>query len=276
LERELEILELSQERIVIASRGFSVPLMNAVRRLSLSDVPSMAVDFAYFYDNNTGIHDEIIAHRLGLLVLRSDTALGKYKEPEECRGAEPPNPDCFVDLYLEKEVREGEPGVYVKASDISSSDPDVKPAHPETPIAYLAPGQRIQVVAYARLGRGKEHAKWSPASIASLKYSTIVEIHSGKLSEECVRCLEAYPEVIKGAVEGRREVELPYSKNAGGLLYCEEASCSGEIRVRFDSSRLFLIVESTGALSPERIVYEAIRELQGKIEKLIQAIREGG
>jgi len=276
LDKTLEVLELTPERIVLASKGFSVPLMNAIRRLSLSDVPSMAVDFAYFYDNNTGIHDEIIAHRLGLLVLRSDAALGKYKGPEECKEAEPPNPDCFVDLYLEKEVKEGEPGVYVKASDISSSDPEVKPVHPETPIAYLAPGQRIQVVAYARLGRGKEHAKWSPASVASLKYSTVVSVHAKSLSGECAKCLEAYPEVVEAAREGRGEVELPYNKNASGLLYCEETSCSSQISVRFDSERLILVIETTGALSPQRIVYEAIRELKRKIEKLIHDLRGEG
>ena len=276
MEKSLEILEISPERIVVASRGFSVPLMNAIRRLSLSDVPSMAVDFAYFYDNNTGIHDEIIAHRLGLLVLQSDYALGKYKSPEECRGAEPPNPECFVDLYLEKEVGEDEPGTYVKASDLTSSDPNVKPVHPDTPLVYLAPGQRIQAVAYARLGRGKEHAKWSPASVAALKYSAIVEIQADSLSKECASCLEAYPEVVEAASKGLKEVELHYEKRVSGLLYCEETSCNGQLRVRFDQSRLILVVESTGALKAYRIVYEAIRELRGKIEKLLSAIKEGG
>ena len=276
LEKSLEILEASPERIVVVSRGFSVPLMNAIRRLSLSDVPSMAVDFAYFYDNNTGIHDEIIAHRLGLLVLQSDDALGKYKGPEECKGAEPPNPDCFVDFYLEKEVGEDEPGTYVKASDLTSSDPSVKPVHPDTPLVYLAPGQRIQVVAYARLGRGKEHAKWSPASVATLKYSAIVEIQSRGLSEDCARCLEAYPELIDAARKGLREVEIHHEKRVSGLLYCEETSCSGQIRVRFEPSKLILVVESTGALKAHRIVYEAIRELRRKIEKLLSTIKEGG
>ena len=47
----------------------------------------------------------------------------------------------------------------VLSSELSSEDDTVKPVSEKIPIVQLAPGQRIKVECYARLGRGTEHAK---------------------------------------------------------------------------------------------------------------------
>ncbi|HEX5519138.1 MAG TPA: hypothetical protein VFX18_01745, partial [Candidatus Nitrosocosmicus sp.] len=46
-----------------------------------------------------------------------------------------------------------------------------KPVNQDIPIITLAPGQKIKFEAYARLGLGKDHAKWQAATIAVVKYS---------------------------------------------------------------------------------------------------------
>ena len=266
---KVKILEVHDNRIVVLSQGYPLSLMNALRRVILSDVPTMAVDFAYFYDNNTGVYDEMIAHRLGLLPLASDEALGRYKPGEECKGREPPDPECFVELVLEREVREEEQGVYVKASELVSSDPAVKPVYPGTPITYIGPGQRLHLIAYARLGRGREHGKWSPASVSVLQYLPVVEYDGSKVSEECLKCISYYDEVVRAVRSGRRgRVELMGNVNTSGLRYCVESSCRGSIRLWYDDSRLILTVESTGALRPERIIVEATRVLEETLASL--------
>ena len=50
----------------------------------------------------------------------------------------------------------------------SSEDDTVKPISDKIPIVQLAPGQRIKVECYARLGRGTEHAKWNSSNISIL------------------------------------------------------------------------------------------------------------
>ena len=277
-EPQIKVLEHDERRITLLIQGYSVAFANAIRRLVLSDVPTMAVDFAYFYDNNTGIHDEMIAHRLGLIVLRSDEALGKYKPPEECRGAHESDRRCYVELILEDEVPEdADSGHYVKAGQLSSSDPDVVPVYPDTPILYLAPGQRIHIVAYARLGRGSEHGKWSPASISVLRYTPVIHYNGEAAGPECLKCLEAYPEVRK-LLEGggRGSVEMPHLKRTGGLLYCAEEACRGALEVEYDNSRLILEVESTGALRPERIVFEAAKRLEERARRLLEELDKLG
>ena len=53
----------------------------------------------------------------------------------------------------------------VLSNELSSEDDSVKPTSDKIPIVQLAPGQRIKVECYARLGRGTEHAKWNAATI---------------------------------------------------------------------------------------------------------------
>jgi len=266
----VEVRELKGNRIELVIKGFSVAYVNAIRRLVLSDVPTMAVDFAYVYDNTTDVYDEMIAHRLGLVVLKSDEALEKYAPPEACAGSEPPNPKCFVEIILNYSLDESEPtGVYVKASELKISDPDVAPVYPETPITYVAPGQRLYIVAYARLGRGREHAKWSPASLSVLRYTPVVTYDSSKATEECLKCISAYPEIVRALKRGGSgTMEIYGLVNTGGLRYCAETVCREALSIRYDSSILQLIVEGTGALRPERIIYEAIRILEDKVKSL--------
>ncbi|MCX8195963.1 MAG: DNA-directed RNA polymerase subunit D [Acidilobaceae archaeon] len=264
----VEIRELSERRLFLVVEGFPVAYMNAIRRLVLSDVPTMAVDFVYFYNNSTDVYDEMIAHRLGLTVFRSEAALEKYASPEECAEAEPPNPKCFVEMVLDFSVEEGRPGTYVKAADIITSDPEVRPVYPETPITYVAEGQAIHFVAYARLGRGKEHAKWSPATISALTYTPTVSYDSSRLSKECRECLSAYPEVLEAIDKGGSGEVMLYGRNTSGLRYCAEAVCAGAIEVKYSSKVLQYALEVTGALSPLRTVLEATRVLDNKVKRL--------
>ena len=41
-------------------------------------------------------------------------------------------------------------------------------------------GQRIQLTAVAKKGIGKEHAKWSPVSVATFKFEPVIEINEDK------------------------------------------------------------------------------------------------
>jgi len=275
----VSVVEREGNRVTLRVEGYSVALVNAVRRVILSDVPVMAVDFAYIYDNNTPIYDEMISHRLGLVVLSSEDAIERYRPPEECKGREPGEEgaeDCYVRVDLQVEVPEDGSGRYVTAGELEISDPNVKPVYPETPIAYVGPGQRIHLVAYARLGRGREHGRWSPASLAALRYTPVVEI-VGEASRECIECLEAYPQVVEALEKGvRGELRLEGLKRTSGLKYCSEGPCKDALKVRYDPGVLFLEVETTGALSPERTLREAVNILEEKIKRFREAVRSAG
>jgi DNA-directed RNA polymerase subunit D len=56
----------------------------------------------------------------------------------------------------------------VYSGDLVSEDREIAPISASIPIVKLAQGQSVKLEAYARLGRGKEHAKWQPATSSVL------------------------------------------------------------------------------------------------------------
>lgn len=61
--------------------GVDASISNAFRRILLSEVPSMAIEKVYIYNNTSIIQDEVLAHRLGLIPLKADPRLFEFKEP---------------------------------------------------------------------------------------------------------------------------------------------------------------------------------------------------
>ena len=53
-------------------KGVDAPIANALRRIMLADVPSIAIEEVFFYKNTSIVQDEVLAHRLGLVPLFVD------------------------------------------------------------------------------------------------------------------------------------------------------------------------------------------------------------
>ena len=92
-------------------------------------------------------------------------------------------------------------------SELSSEDESIKPVTDKIPIVQLAPGQRIKIECYARLGRGTDHAKWNSSNIATL---TDTEKDDEKiLTVESTGALNPEQIVLEGVEEvSRRVVEF--------------------------------------------------------------------
>ena len=58
--------------------GYDPAMVNALRRILLSDVPTMAIEKVHMYQNTSIMQDEVLAHRLGLLPLTADPRLFNY------------------------------------------------------------------------------------------------------------------------------------------------------------------------------------------------------
>ena len=191
----LEIVEQSGNRIVVRLKKIPLQYANALRRICLSGVPTFAVDDVVIIENSSVLADEGVAHRLAMIPLRTD--LSRFVEPSAC--------DCHSELgcsrcrvLLMLDSGSSDTTRTVTSSDLSSEDEVVKPVSPNIPIAVLAPGQKLKFEAYARLGRGSEHAKWNSASVAALIDGNNPEEHI--LTLETVGSLTA-AEVIRAAVD---------------------------------------------------------------------------
>ena len=64
---ELKIMEKTKTDAVIRIQGIDAPFANALRRIIMSEIETMAIDKVVMYQNTSVMQDEILAHRLGLV-----------------------------------------------------------------------------------------------------------------------------------------------------------------------------------------------------------------
>lgn len=152
----IQILNNDDKKISIRLKGVSLHYANALRRICLNGIPIFAIDTVDIIENTSVLADENIAHTLGMIPLK--TELEGFDESKS-----------RVMLILDSGDTENTKTV--TTAELESKDQVIKPISKQIPIAYLAPGQRIKLEAYARLGRGTEHAKWNSANVSVLTHT---------------------------------------------------------------------------------------------------------
>lgn len=149
----------------IKLKGIPLQYANALRRICLNGVPIFAIDTVDIIENSSVLADEGLAHRLGLIPLTTD--LSRFNEPSKCEcQSETGCTNCRVMLVLDS--GDADTTRTVTSAELSSEDEAIKPISENIPIVQLAPGQRVKVECYARLGRGTEHAKWNSSNVSVL------------------------------------------------------------------------------------------------------------
>lgn len=124
-----------------------ISLANAVRR-SVLEIPVMAIDEVEIIKNDSALYDEVIAHRLGLIPIKTDKGNKEIK-------------------FKLKEI--GPKTVYS-----TNIKPDFGTDF-KIPIVILEKEQEIEIVCEARLGKGIDHIKYSPG-LAFYKHNIDDEI----------------------------------------------------------------------------------------------------
>jgi len=134
----IKIQDYDKERQKISFvSDMPINMANAIRR-SVLEIPVMAIDNVEIIKNDSALYDEIIAHRTGLIPIKTEKTSKEVKF---------------------KLSEKGPKTVY--SSDIKPSvGTDFK-----LPIVILDNEQEIEMVCEAKLGKGIEHIKHSPGLI---------------------------------------------------------------------------------------------------------------
>tara|TARA_B110000014_G_C19919239_1_gene475559 strand:+ start:135 stop:737 length:603 start_codon:yes stop_codon:yes gene_type:complete len=151
----LEIISENDEKVSVKIKGVPIQYMNAIRRICLNGVPIYAVESVDVLENTSVLADEGVAHRLGLIPLKTD--LQSSKEDNE---------SDKIMLTLDSGISDDTRTILSK--ELKSQDNTVIPTSGDIPIVTLAPGQSLKIEVYARLGKGTEHAKWNSSNVATL------------------------------------------------------------------------------------------------------------
>ena len=112
-------------------------LANAIRR-SVLEIPIMAIDELEIIKNDSALYDEILAHRIGLIPIKTGKASKETKFKLKEAGP--------------KTIYSGDLKPSVETED-------------KIPIVLLGKDQEIEMVCNAKLGEGNEHIKYSPGLI---------------------------------------------------------------------------------------------------------------
>ncbi len=96
---KVELRTLTEDYCEFVLSDTDVSVANALRRVILSHVPTIAVDLVEIEENSTVLNDEFIAHRLGLIPILSHR-VKEMKSPFESEGD-----DDFTDIEFNLDVK---------------------------------------------------------------------------------------------------------------------------------------------------------------------------
>ena len=151
----LQIINQGEQKISVKLQGMPLQYANAIRRICLNGVPIFAIDTVDILENSSILADEGIAHRLGLIPLKTELSAIETSSDSDR-------------IMLTLDSGDSTDTRTIFSGEIESQDDTIKPISEKIPIVTLAPNQRIKFEAHARLGRGIEHAKWNSSNIATL------------------------------------------------------------------------------------------------------------
>uniref|UniRef100_A0A8D3D8Q7 DNA-directed RNA polymerase RpoA/D/Rpb3-type domain-containing protein n=1 Tax=Scophthalmus maximus TaxID=52904 RepID=A0A8D3D8Q7_SCOMX len=183
----IDVVNLDESSMEFDMVGIDAAIANAFRRILLAEVPTMAIEKVFIYNNTSIVQDEVLAHRLGLIPIKADPRLFEYRNTE---GSEIDTIQLQLKIKCSRNPR---------ASKDSSDPRELYLNHMvySKDIKWLRPGQELDITMHCVKGIGKDHAKFSPVATAS--YRLLPEI------------------TLLEPVEGEM---LPWSRRASYLQTC--------------------------------------------------------
>ena len=256
----IDIKTRDEQNIVLIVEGVDVPFINALRRICMVEIPTMAVENVEIYKNDSRIFDEVLSHRLGLIPLKTD--LGSITLREEC-DCEDHCTSCSVSLLL----KETGPKV-VYSGDLTSQDSKIVPVHDRIPLLKLRDGEEVELEAIAQLGIGLEHAKWQSTTTSAYMYYPIITIDSEKC-EVCAKCVDECPRGVLQFDEKENKIIVLDPEQCTMCKTCSKDCEPSAITVEGREDKFIFKIETDGSLSPEEVIKTACDILAQKSDKIL-------
>ena len=126
----VRIIHASKYTIEFDLIGVDLAVANSLRRIMISEVPTLTIDLVEIKENTSALHDEFIAHRIGLVPLVSDT-VDSFVRSEDCACQRQCN-KCTVNFRLHVVCASDRDQCFVTSDQIKCSDME----NPVVPVVY--------------------------------------------------------------------------------------------------------------------------------------------
>jgi len=231
----MQIIQNTKDLLVLRIDA-NLPLANALRR-SISEIPTLAIDEVEIFKNGSALYDEMLAHRLGLVALKTEKSMSSKTE---------------INLKL---MQKGPCTVY--AEDLKGPATVV---YEKTPITILGENHKLELIATARLGFGKDHAKHIPGLCF---YRYLLEVKST-------------PQIDK-IIQGSKGLIKPEKKGAKWLCDLTDAKVNEvenqDKNAIEDSKEILFVIESYGNMPAKDILIGAIKSLESNLSDFEKKVK---
>jgi len=238
----MKLIEKTKDHVVF-SADMDKSIANAIRRY-VGQIPVAAVNELEISRNDSPLYDETIAHRVGLIPLN----IKGVKASEKGK----------LKLNVKKEGT-------VYSGDMKGHP---EPVYKNIPITTLDKGQELQFKATVGLGKGGEHAKFSPGLMF---YRNSSEITMDKEFLEEVRKTAPNAEIkekgnkITITDNGKREISD----------VCEGIANKKRKKVEIVSGKELIInIESFGQMDAKDIFNESVETLRKDLASVAKAVEK--
>eukprot|EP00250_Pteridium_aquilinum_P023984 c2808_g1_i1 orf=497-1477(-) len=289
----VRIREMKDDFIKFELRNTDPSMANALRRVVLAEVPTIAIDLVEIEMNSSVLNDEFIAHRLGLIPLTSERAMDmKFSRDCDACDGDGKCEYCSVEFTLNVKCTSDQ------TLDVTSHDlVATEQQHPVYPVGFLERtefstfgedppeqrgilivklrrGQELKLRAIARKGIGKDHAKWSPASTITFQYEPEIHINEALMDtlslDEKKEWVDSCPTKVFDIDPNTHQVVVvdaeAYAYDDEVIKKAEAMGKPGLVNIISRDDSFIFTIESTGALKASEMFLNAIDILKTKLD----------
>ena len=299
----MRVLERSPDGAALAVEFRDMPeaMVAALRQTIMSDVPSAALHWVTVAENSGGVSDQQLSFVLGTVDLRVDPAKMEPLAPsyalhflkDNTRVRQLPvlgaaEQRCILAFRLEVQCHWDAVARCVANQTVTAGDlvwqpfgdqlqhfgaEGVRVADPEQVITRLFPGQRIELEAWAVLGTGHTHIKFSPVSTCYFNLKAEVRLQPAPEVDDIESLDRALIDVCPRGVFGR-------DARTGALAVLDESRCdfcdacmqspqhAKRVHVRPRANHYWLHINGKGRLPAAQILLKATELLSARTRQL--------
>ncbi len=224
----MQTIENTPEKLIIRGE-ISETIANALRR-SVTEIPTLAISDVEIFKNDSALYDEVLAHRLGLLPLKTEKSMDEKTKIEFKLSAKGPSTVYASELEGAAEV-----------------------LYPKIPLTILGENHKLELLATAQLGKGIDHAKHTPGLCF---YRHLLEIKSSPKVDQIVQNSKG---AIKPEKKGQKWIADLTELEAHEVEQVDKEAISA-------SKEILLFIESYGSLSAQEILQGASKALVSNLD----------